>query len=109
MVKLDKEFPNGVPFTKEGFPDFIAAGACKMKPNGEPIIVTFKDGFLGTREKDFAYADKEARKMLGVSGNVNIRYGYTWHHLPGKPDRMVLVRDDVHSIVKHSGGFALNK
>lgn len=109
LVKLDKEFPNGVPFTKEGFPDFIAAGACKMKPNGEPIIVTFKDGFLGTREKDFAYADKEARKMLGVSGNVNIRYGYTWHHLPGKPDRMVLVRDDVHSIVKHSGGFALNK
>lgn len=104
LMELDRLYPNGIPWTKEGFPDFIKANACYLKKDGTPLIITQPNGFTGNRDKDFNIA----RKILKGNGIEINEYGYIWHHLEGKPDRMVLVKTECHEIAKHSGGHSLN-
>jgi len=107
LLKLDKQFPNGVPYTKSGFPDFVAAGACKLDKNGKLIKITMPNGsFTGDRNKDFAIAREYAEKIYG--GKV-LEDGYIWHHLEGSPASMVLVKTECHEICRHAGGHSLAK
>ena len=105
LKELDKLFPKGVPFDELGFPDFVRAGLCKKGPNGKDIIVTLEKGFTGNREKDFELA----RKILKDQGIVVDEFGYIWHHLPGMPPRMALIKTEAHEIIKHTGGHSLAK
>lgn len=105
LKALDKMFPNGVPFDEKGFPDFIKAGLCKKSPAGKDIIVTLEKGFTGNREKDFELA----RRILREQGIVIEEFGYIWHHMPGIPPSMALIKTEAHEIIKHTGGHSLAK
>lgn len=77
--------PSGVPFTKQGFPDFS-----KFSLKDVNITLT------GNRTKDFALANKKA-------GFKTTPKGYTWHHHEnGKT--MQLVPTKIHNEVRHTGG-----
>lgn len=107
LLELDRLFSNGVPYTKKGFPDFIAAGACKLDESGKLIKITMPNGtFTGNREKDFEIARKQAEKLFGSKIHEE---GYIWHHLEGSPAAMVLVKTECHEICKHAGGHSLAK
>ncbi len=107
LLELDRLFPNGVPYTKQGFPDFIKAGACKKDDKGNLIKIVMPEGhFTGDRTQDFRIAREEFRKKYGYSVD---EYGYTWHHLEGNPPTMVLVNTHVHETCRHAGGHALAK
>lgn len=105
LIKLDKMYPNGVPFNEAGFPDFIKAHLCFLGKNGKPLIIKMPNGFTGNRDKDFAIAREIARRQ-GLHIN---EYGYIWHHLETNPPSMILVKTEAHEIVKHAGGHALVK
>ena len=103
LIALDKKYPNGIPFTEAGFPDFIKADAC-YKMNGKVLKVTLPN-FTGDRAKDNILANNYLK-----SKGINIKTeGFTWHHMEGTPPTMVLVDSDVHSVVKHSGGYSISK
>ena len=105
LKALDKMYPDGIPFDEQGFPDFIKAGLCKKGPKGENIIVDMPNGFTGVREKDFEIA----RNVLREQGITIDEFGYIWHHLPGNPSRMALIKTEAHEIIKHTGGHSLAK
>jgi hypothetical protein len=86
--ELSAKYPNGVRFTKEGYPDFspYATKSVKIK-------------FTGNRAQDFSLANKD------VGYNVTPR-GYTWHHMEDK-ETMQLVPRDLHRAVGHTGGFSM--
>lgn len=101
--ELAKKYPNGVNFTKDGYPDF------------SPYI---KDGkYTVTFEKPSASALK-ADTCLNANYNHDFKMandyfgfketpaGYTWNH---KEDMMTLelIPTDLHQAVRHSGGAAL--
>lgn len=103
LVMLDKKYPNGIPFTENGYPDFINANACYKKDN--KVLKVTLPNFTGDRTKDNILADNYL-KSKGTSIKTE---GYTWHHMEGNPPTMVLVDADVHSVVKHSGGHSIAK
>ncbi len=106
LLELDKLFPDGITYTKEGFPDFIKANACKLDNNGEVIKVLMPNGhFSITREQDFAIARMVANEKYG---RIN-EFGYIWHHLEGEPAAMVLVKTECHEICRHTDGFILER
>lgn len=106
LLELDKLFPNGVPYTKQGFPDFVSAGVCKREGD-EIISVVMPNGhFTGNREKDFAIARDAFEKKYGHKAE---EFGYIWHHLEGDPASMVLVDTRAHECCRHAGGHALEK
>lgn len=105
LIKLDKMYPNGIPYTEAGFPNFIKANLCYLGKNKKPLIIKMPHGFTGNRDKDFEIVREMARKQ-GYKIN---EYGYIWHHLEGNPPSMVLVKTEAHEIVKHAGGHALAK
>lgn len=110
LLELDRMYPNGVPYTQSCFPDFVAAGVCKLDKNGKLIKISMPNGmFTGVREKDFAIARTCAEKLYGTRID---EFGYIWHHLEpieGSPASMVLVKTECHEICRHAGGHALSK
>ena len=98
-----KKYPNGIPYNQEGFPDFVKAGACKKDKDGNLFVVEAPKGFK-ERAEDIAKATKVAKEKYGDNFNMD---GYTWHHLPGPPEQLVLVDYTVHKMAKHSGGISL--
>lgn len=97
FVKLDRLYPEGVPFTKEGFPDFSKV-AFKDK-NGNPLIVTLKT-LTGDSKKDISLAKKAAEKM----GYQNDNW-YTWHHIENS-NKLMRVPYIIHEHVRHVGGMS---
>lgn len=64
LVKLDKQYPDGVPFTKEGYPDFSKVAA--KDANGNPMAVDI--GILsGNSKNDINRAETMFQEM-----------GYPW-------------------------------
>lgn len=99
LIKLDKQFPEGIPFSKSGFPDF---GAVAYKRGGKNVsfdLAEFKD--LSNRAADFNKAHKLFRAKYGFDAPK----GYTWHHLENSRT-VILVRTDVHQAVRHAGGVS---
>ena len=106
-LELDRLFPDGVPYTEEGFPDFIKAGVCMKDKTGKPFIVEMPNGvFNKDRDDDFNYARKIAKEYFGEDFRED---DYIWHHVEGNPARLVLVRTQVHEACVHTGGHSLIK
>lgn len=103
LNKLDKMYPNGVPYSKEGFPDFVKSGACKRDARGDLFVIEVPSGF-SDRESDIRRATEMAKKKYGDDFDMT---GYTWHHLVGPPEQLVLVDYTVHKLAKHRGGVSV--
>lgn len=99
LVELDRKFPNGIPFSKEGFPDFSKVA---YKKNSQPVELdlTHFDPNLG-RQADINKANKIFRAKYGHE----VPKGYTWHHIENSR-KLVLVPTDFHQLVDHAGGIA---
>jgi hypothetical protein len=94
---LEKKYPNGVNFTKDGYPDFSPYAV----PGG-----TVKINMIGNYTTDFTDATKLARQN-GVPEDIlmRIQKDYTWHHSEDMRT-MQLVPLDIHRAVRHSGGIS---
>ena len=86
----------GVSFTKDGYPDF-GPHAMDLK-NGKKYV---EIEYTGRRADDFRAANKEA-------GLQRTPDGWTWHHVEDGR-KMMLIPEDLHDAVKHSGGVAHHK
>jgi len=81
-----------IPFDKDGYPDFRAAGVVKKE---------VKIKFSGDRNKDSRTADAAA-------GFTEKQEGFTWHHHQDGTT-MQLVPKNVHDATGHTGGHAIIK
>lgn len=97
LIKLDKLYPEGVPFTKEGFPDFTKV-AFKDK-TGKPLKIDI-GSLSGDSKKDIAKAETLFQKM-GYSWEE----GYTWHHVENTTS-LIRVPTAIHQLVDHAGGMS---
>ena len=82
--------PSGVPFTKQGFPDF-----------SKYVVKQVDIKLTGSRTKDFALANKKF-------GFKETPKGYTWHHHENATT-LQLIPKKIHDAVKHTGGQAIFK
>lgn len=100
LIELDKLFPDGVPFTKSGFPDFTN---CAFKgKDGKPMIVDIGK-LSGNSQKDISIAETIFQKM-----GYNWEDGYTWHHIEGSTS-LIRVPRKIHQLIDHSGGMSMSK
>ncbi len=97
FIKLDKMFPDGVPFTKQGYPDFSKVAA--KNKNGSPIIMDIKK-LSGSSQKDISMAET----MFQKAGN-KWEDGWTWHHIENST-KLMRVPSKIHDLVRHSGGMS---
>lgn len=99
LILLDKKYPGGVPFSKQGFPDFSNVAA--KGADGKPIIMDI--GHLsGDSKKDIAAAETMFQKL----GN-KWEGGFTWHHIEGT-NSLMRVPTDIHQLVDHTGGMSMS-
>lgn len=97
LIKLDKLYPDGVPFTQEGYPDFSKV-AFKDK-NGQTLRINI--GTLsGDSKKDINVAETIFQKM-----GYSWKSGYTWHHIE-KSTTLIRVPSAVHQLIDHAGGMS---
>ncbi len=99
LIELDKKYPGGIPFSKEGFPDFSNVAA--KGADGKPIIMDIGE-LSGDSKKDIAAAETMFQKL----GN-KWEAGYTWHHVEGTTTLM-RVPTDIHQLVDHTGGMSMS-
>lgn len=108
-----KKYPNGVPFTKKGYPDFSQYSEITVKLP-KPTAEGYKSGtcLIGNCSSDFALANKQAGLGETVNAYLKKYPGYTWHHCEDM-QTMMLVPQDVHSVAfggaAHGGGESLLK
>ena len=86
---LAKKYPNGVNFTKEGFPDFSPYRSKSVQIQN----------LQGDAYYDFIKANQAA-------GYKTTPKGFTWHHVEDG-STMMLVPSDIHGAVRHTGGASL--
>lgn len=96
LIKLDRLYPDGVPFTKEGFPDFTKV-AFKDK-NGEALRINIGQ-LSGDSKKDINAAETIFQKM-----GYKWESGYTWHHIENSTE-LIRVPSAIHQLVDHAGGM----
>lgn len=80
----------GIPFDKNGFPDFSSVSVANVKIK-----------YTGSRPKDFKSANEAA-------GYKTTPEGYTWHHHQDGTT-MQLVPTNIHAQTGHTGGYSLHK
>lgn len=97
LIKLDRLYPEGVPFSKEGFPDFEKV-AFKDK-NGMALKIDIKE-LSGDSKKDISLAETIFQSM-GYLWEA----GYTWHHLENSTS-LIRVPTSIHQLVDHAGGMS---
>jgi len=97
LLKLDRLYPEGVPFTKEGYPDFSKV-AFKDK-NGQTLRIDIST-LSGDSKKDINTAETIFQKM-GHSWES----GYTWHHIENSTT-LIRVPSAVHQLIDHAGGMS---
>lgn len=96
--RLRRKYPHGVPFNKQGRPDFA-----RYKRADVPMK------FSGDHRKDArsaeAYMDK---RRPGWRNNLDPNQTYTWHHHQDVDNsgygRLQLIPTDLHNAVRHYGG-----
>ena len=101
LISLDKKYPHGVSFGKNGLPDFTKAA--KTYQDGTPVIVEIKGGLTNSSKKDRDLATKQLVDK-GITWDLG---PYTWHHIEGT-NKLVLVDEDFHALCKHAGGRAIS-
>ena len=87
---LQNKYPQGANFTGEGFIDLTPYAREKVK-------ITLSD----RSQKDIELANK----MMGYKETPE---GMTWHH-HDKTGKMLLVPEDLHDAIRHTGGSAMHK
>ena len=97
LIKLDKLYPDGVPFTKEGYPDFSKV-AFKDK-NGQTLRINI-GALSGDSQKDINTAETLFQKM-----GYPWESGYTWHHVENSTT-LIRVPSAVHQLIDHAGGMS---
>ena len=97
LIKLDKVYPDGVPFNKQGYPDFTKV-AFKGK-DGKPLRIN-----IGSLTGDSKTDINKARKIAADLGYPEIE-GYTWHHIENTSE-LIRVPSAIHQLVDHSGGMS---
>lgn len=97
LIKLDKLYPDGVPFTKEGYPDFSKV-AFKDK-NGQTLRINI-GALSGDSKKDINTAETIFQKMGYLWES-----GYTWHHVENSTI-LIRVPSAVHQLIDHAGGMS---
>lgn len=97
LLRLDKVYPGGVPFTKQGYPDFSKV-AFKAR-DGRPLRVNIGE-LSGDSKIDIAKAKKIAFKL----GYPDVD-GYTWHHIENTTE-LIRVPSTIHQLIDHSGGMS---
>ena len=97
LLRLDKLYPDGVPFNKQGYPDFTKV-AFKGK-DGKPLKINI-GSLSGDSKTDIA----KARKIAAELGYPEIE-GYTWHHIENTSE-LIRVPSAIHQLVDHSGGMS---
>ena len=100
LEELDRFFPNGVPFSKSGFPDF--SGVAAKGKDGKPIAIDIGN-LSGDSKVDIAIAEK----LYQSTGN-KWEDGFTWHHIEGTTS-LLRVPTIIHQLVDHTGGMAMSK
>lgn len=98
LLALDKMYPDGVPFSEQGFPDFSKV-AYKGK-DGKPMIINIGK-LTGSRDKDISLAETAFQKM-----GYKWEKGYTWHHVDGSTSLM-RVPSQIHQLIDHAGSIAM--
>lgn len=100
LIKLDKLYPEGIPFSKDARADFSKV-AFKNK-DGKALCINI--GTLsGNSTKDRLIAQ---RKYLSM-GYPDDGY-YTWHHIENS-SMLIRVPQCIHTLVKHAGGMSTYK
>lgn len=97
LLRLDNLYPEGVPFTKEGFPDFMKVA---FKDNNGKVLRIDIGKLSGDSKTDIATAEALYRK-LGYPEEA----GYTWHHVENS-STLIRVPTAVHQLVDHAGGMS---
>lgn len=98
--ELAAKYPDGVPFTKDGFPDFSAYAKDTVRFELPSSSALKADTCLtGNNAHDF----KLANQMMGYKETPA---GYTWHHNEDM-QTLQLIPTDLHMAVRHTGGASL--
>ncbi|MBP9480446.1 MAG: HNH endonuclease [Parabacteroides sp.] len=97
LIKLDGLYPDGVPFSKDGYPDFTKV-AFKDK-NGQALRVDIGQ-LTGDSKKDISAAETLFQKM-----GYTWESGYTWHHLENSTS-LIRVPSTIHQLIDHAGGMS---
>lgn len=97
LIRLDKLYPDGVPFTKEGFPDFTKVA---FKDENGKVLKIDIGSLSGDSKKDIAAAETIFQKM-----GYNWESGYTWHHIENSTS-LIRVPSAIHQLVDHAGGMS---
>lgn len=86
----------GLRFSEAGYPDF--SPYAQTLPNGQKSV---QIAYTGSRSGDFAAANTKV-------GYKKTPRGFRWHHHEDMKT-MLLVPEDLHDVVKHTGGVATYK
>ena len=100
FIKLDELYPEGVPFSKEGRPDFSKVA---FKDKNEKALCVNIGKLSDNSEKDRIMAQKIYLRM----GYPNYGY-YTWHHIENS-SKLMRVPESIHDLIKHAGGRSTHK
>nr|WP_080433094.1 hemagglutinin repeat-containing protein [Burkholderia ubonensis] len=90
-LDIQQKYPQGVKFNSQGFPDFSPYAKAKVDVQG----------LTGDYRTDEALSNKR----VGLSETPD---GYVWHHVENA-QTMLLIPQDLHNAVRHTGGSAILK
>lgn len=99
--ELLEEYPDGVRYDEKGMPHFPEEALLKV--DGQVVTERLEGGLTDDSNTDrrMATSQLEARGVEWDHGQ------YTWHHLPGTDD-LVLVDWWIHRLTPHAGGRAIS-
>lgn len=97
LLRLDKLYPDGVPFTKQGFPDFSKVAV--KGADGKTLRINIGK-LSGDSKKDINAAETIYQRM-GHTWEA----GYTWHHVENSTE-LIRVPTAIHQLVDHAGGMS---
>lgn len=103
LEELDRMYPDGITFSKQGHPDFTPVA---YKRGGKPVIYDLSEFNQGKVERNGDI--NKANKLFARDHGFATPSGYTWHHIEGTR-KVVLVRTDVHELIDHAGGISMAK
>lgn len=99
--ELLEKYPDGVYYDEKGMPHFPEEALLKV--DGQVVTERIEGGLTddSNRDRRMATNQLEARGVEWDHGQ------YTWHHLPGT-DELVLVDWWIHRLTPHAGGRAIS-
>lgn len=97
LIRLDRLYPEGVPFTPQGYPDFSKVA---FKDNTGKTLRIDIGTLSGDSKTDIAAAEALFRKF-----GYPLENGYTWHHIENSTT-LIRVPTAIHQLVDHAGGMS---